>query len=283
MASSKRRIPTYHVVPHFNIAATGGALRLGTVVTDLDELVPLNKNVADFVPVPAEDVYSSTTQTGFHASRSQVLSGQFGVWAEALGLSGVGGHANAGAERNREETVSCASVVTTFFDPDPDWVDACLAARPINNYMVASSYAAAVYLVTGLKVATNLTFGSEATKSAGADAKAGASVPDAPVQVGLEGDFKSERMQALGFQSSDIIVGFRVRKYRYKKKSLFGKERKLEGQTVLHGAEMLDDKPGPKKLLAFEEIPIQEEILAQEKAENAEATVEECWVKSYSS
>lgn len=61
MASSKPRIPTYHVVPHFNIAATGGALQLGTVVKDLVELVPLNRREADFVPVPAEDVYSSTT------------------------------------------------------------------------------------------------------------------------------------------------------------------------------------------------------------------------------
>ncbi|KAJ3489096.1 hypothetical protein NLG97_g6065 [Lecanicillium saksenae] len=279
MASSKPRIPTYHVVPHFNIAATGGALRLGTVVKDLVELVPLNRREADFVPVPAEDVYSSTTQTSFHASRSQLLSGQFGVWAEAFGLSGVGGHANAGGERNSEETVSCDSVVTTFFDPAPDWVDTCLASKPVNEYIVESSYAAEVYLVTGLKVATNLIYSSEAAKSANADAKAGASVPSAPVEAGLEGDYKLEKTQALGIQSSDIIVGFRVKKYRYRKKSLFSKERKLEGHTVLRGAEMLDDKTGPKKLLKFEEMPIQEEILAQERAENAEATVKECWVK----
>lgn len=193
------------------------------------------------------------------------MFGQFGVWAEGFGLSGVGYHAIAGAECNSEETVSCDSVVRTFFDLAPDWVDTCLAAKPIDEYIVASSYAAEVYLVTGLRVATNLTFSSEAAKSASADAKAGASVPNAPVEAGLEGDCKSEKTQALGFQSSDIIVRFRVKKYRYRKKSLFSKERKLEGHTVLRGAEMLDDKTGAKKLLKFEEIPIQEEILARRR------------------
>lgn len=276
MASSKPRIPTYHVAPHFNIAADGGALRLGTVVRDLLELVPLNKKDADFVPVPAEDIYPPTRQTGFRATRSQLLSGRFGIWAEALGMGGLRGHASAGGERNSEETLSCDSVVTTYFDPTDEWVAKCLAAKPVDDYIVGSAYAAGVYIVTGLKVAMSLSFGGEATKSGDADVKVGVSVPQAPVGAGAEGNVKAEKTQAIGFKSSDIVVGFRVKKYRYKKKSLFNRERKLDGQHFIRGAEMLDDK-GSKTPLNFEEVLIEEETLAQE-AEKLAAT-EECWVK----
>ncbi|KAL7948568.1 hypothetical protein V8C42DRAFT_314861 [Trichoderma barbatum] len=279
MASSKPRIPTYHVAPHFNIAATNGALRLGTVVKDLLELAPLNKKEGDYEPVPDDEIYTPTPQTGFHATRKQLLSGKFGVWAEAMGLSGVGGHASAGGEQSNEETFSCDSVVTTYFDPTDEWVSKCLAAKPVDDYIVGSGYGKEVYIVTGLKVATNLTFGCEAAQKVNADGKLGFNVSKAPVRGGVEGDINKEKSQTLGFRSTDIVVGFRVNKYRYKKKSLFSKGRKLEDKMFIKGAEMLDNKAGPvKKLDQFEEVPIEEEVLAQQEAQTQEGPVEECWV-----
>lgn len=279
MASSKPRTFTYHVAPHFNIAATGGALRLGTVVKDPLELAPLNKNDADYVPVPKDEIYTPTPQTGFQTTRKQLLSGEFGVWAEALGLRGVGGHAHTGGGRSNEESVSCDSILTTYFDPTDEWVSKCLAAKPIDDYIVGSGYKREVYIITGLKVAKNLTFGSEAAQNASAKAKAGANVPQVQVVGGIEVAVNAERGQTLGFRSSDIVVGFRVSKYRYKKKSLFGKERKREGELFIKGAEMLDDKVGPaKKLDRFEEVPMEEEASAQREAEGQKCPVDECWV-----
>ncbi|KAJ2991675.1 hypothetical protein NUW58_g2435 [Xylaria curta] len=99
------------------------------------------------------------------------------------------------------------------------------------------------------------------------------------VAGGVEGNVNAEKSQTLGFQSTDIVVGFRVKKYRYKKKSLFSKERKPEGELFINGAEMLDDKVGPaKKLGKFEEAPIEEEVSAQKEAEKQKGPVEECWV-----
>ncbi|KAK4166194.1 hypothetical protein QBC43DRAFT_314201 [Cladorrhinum sp. PSN259] len=279
MASSKPRIFTYHIAPHFNIAATNGALRLGTVVKDLLELAPLNKKEADYEPVPDDEIYTPTPQTGFHATRKQLLSGKFGIWAKTLGLSGVGGHSSAGGEWSNHETFSCDSVVTTYFDPTNEWVAKCLAAKPVDDYIVGSGYKKEVYIVTGLKVATNLTFGSEAAQSANADSKVGANVPQAPVAGGVEGNVNAEKSQNLSFQSTDIVVGFRVKKYRYKKKSLFSGERKPRGTLFIKGAEMLDDKAGPvKNLDEFEEVSIEEEVSAQKEAEKQEGPVEECWV-----
>ncbi|KAJ2989197.1 hypothetical protein NUW58_g3595 [Xylaria curta] len=131
MASSKPRIFTYHIAPHFNIAATDGALRLGTVVKDLLELAPLNKGEANYEPVPDDEIYTPTLQTGFHATRTQLLSG------------------NAGGEWINKETFSCDGVMTTYFDPTGEWVAKCLAAKPINDYIVGSGYKKEVYIVTG--------------------------------------------------------------------------------------------------------------------------------------
>ncbi|KAI1317241.1 hypothetical protein F5Y16DRAFT_153505 [Xylariaceae sp. FL0255] len=279
MASSKTRIFTYHVAPHFNIAASNGALRLGTVVKDLLELAPLNKKEADYELVPADEVYFPTPQTGFSATRKQLLSGKFGLWAKTLGLSGIGGNADVSGGWSNRETFSCDSVVTTYFDPTDEWVAKCLAAKPVDDYIVGSGYKKEVYVVTGLKVARNITFGSEAAQNADADAKVGAEVPQALVEIGVEGNVHAGKSQVLGFQSTDVVVGFRVRKYRYKKKSLFGRQRKLEGKLYIDGAEMLDDKAAPvRKLDQFEEVPIEEELLAQKEAEKQEGPVGECWV-----
>lgn len=264
------------MVPHFNFAAVGGPLRLGTVVKDLLELRPLNKKEADYVPIPDDEIYPPTRQTGFRATRQQALSGQFGVWAKRLGLGAAG---RVGGERSIEEVFSCDSIVTTCFDPTDEWVADCLAAKPVDDYIVGSGYKKEVYIITGLKVATNLTFSNEAARRASAEAKVGVHAPQAPVAGGVGGDVSREASQTLGFRSTDIVVGFRVRKYRYKKKSLFGTERKLEDRPFVKGAEMLDGRTRPlTKLNQFEEVPIVEEILAQEEAEAQESPVEECWV-----
>ncbi|KAL6886895.1 hypothetical protein GGI43DRAFT_426225 [Trichoderma evansii] len=225
--NSKGYTSCYHITPHITLKAI--------------------RQSAEYEPVPDSDIYTSTPQAGFHATRQQLLAGKFGIWAEALGLSGVGGQASAGGERSNKETFSCDSIVTTYFDPTDEWVVNCLAAKT---------------------VATNLVFGCETAQSANAETKVGISVPQTPVAVGLDGNVNVEKNQTLGFQSTDIVVGFRVKKYRYKKKSLFSKERKLEGKLSISGAEMLDDKAGPAK-----------GVFSQKEGEEQKGSIEECCVK----
>ncbi len=201
------------------------------------------------------------------------------VWAKKLGLDSTG---HAGGAQSNEETFSCDSIVTTYFDPTNEWVAKCLTAKPVDDYIVGSGYKNEVYIITGLKVATNLTFGNEAARNVNTEVKIGVNVPQDSVVVGLEGPINKEKVQELRFKSSDIIVGFRVKKYRYKKKGLFRKGRELESQLFIKGAEMLDNKTGPvssTKLNQFEEAPIPEEDIAQSKYEEMEDhPVHECWV-----
>ncbi|KAH8744346.1 hypothetical protein F5882DRAFT_423609 [Hyaloscypha sp. PMI_1271] len=299
MGTSKQRVPTYHVVPHFNFAAKGGALQLGSVYKDLLELAPMNKKAEHRIVVPEDDIYPPTTQDGFDATRSKLLTGDFGVWAKALGLSGVGGSASAGGEKSVYESVSCTSVVTCYFDPDDDYVSKCLAAKPISDYMIGSGKKRApVYLLTGLKVAKKLKFHTEESRKAHAKLEASGTVPQAPVEIGGNTNMANENAKALNFETNDVVVGFRVAKYRLPKPSLFGKkkdkdkkkdddkkedeDKKPVGGLYIEGAEMLDDQEGDTKeqLRRFEKVEIPEELKAQaalkEQDENLE--IMECWV-----
>ncbi|XDG05177.1 hypothetical protein ABKA04_004792 [Annulohypoxylon sp. FPYF3050] len=280
MASSARRIYTYHVVPRFDIAAIGGALQLGIVLNNLLELVPLNKNEIDRNPVPKDIIYTPVNQAGFCETREKLKSGNFGVWAQFLGSESLGAHVNGSRERSGEETVSCDNVVTTYFDPTGDWVDECLAVDSVKSYIVGSGYKSEVYIVTGLKVATNLTFGSEAALKGNVNAKMGVGTPNVPV-AGLELGINSDKSRSLQFQSTDIVVGYRVKKYRYKRVHLLSRERKLDGKLATKGAQMLDDRPTdtPNKSSRYEEVLIEEEASAQLDTKDCEDPMKEYWVR----
>ncbi|KAG8424822.1 hypothetical protein J3458_001583 [Metarhizium acridum] len=90
----------------------------------------------------------------------------------------------------------------------------------------------------------------------------------------------AEKGQSLGFQPTDVVVGFRVNKYRHKRKSLFSKERTTKGKLFIKCAEMLDDKTQPAKNLdRFEDVPIEEDASAQKEDGNQEGSVVEFWVR----
>ncbi|OTA54028.1 hypothetical protein K449DRAFT_389560 [Hypoxylon sp. EC38] len=199
MASSTARTPTYHVTPHFNIAAAGGALTLGTVVKDLLELAPLNKEDDDREPIPKKDIYPPTRQEGFQATRKQLQSGELGFWAKVAGQIGISG------------------------------------------------------------------FGSAMSPKFSAQAGLSVNVPQALVAGEIKGDIKEERIQTLGFQSTDIVVGFRVKKCRYKKKHLFFGELKLNNELYIRGAQSLSHEPPPHEPVEREPIQVIKVHLAQQE------------------
>jgi hypothetical protein len=284
MATSKPRVPTYHVVPHFNFAASGGALQLGGVYKDLIEMAPMNRKEEHRVAVTAEDTYPPTTQEGFDATRAKLCTGDFGVWAKALGVGSAG--ASAGADKGVYESVSCTSVVTVYFDPDDDFVARCLNVKPVGDYMAgAGTKRPPVFLLSGLKVAKKLAFHTEESRRVHAEAEASANVPKAPVEFGTRAGVSSEKAEALSFGADDIVVGFRVHMYQLPKPKLFGKmkgedKKKPVGGLYVQGAEMLGAAEGRKEpQLRFEEVPIPEELEAQKALQEGNGQVTECWVE----
>jgi len=268
----ERGIPTYHVVPRFDIAAEDGPLTLGTIVDDLKLLVPLNRGQH-----PIAKPYKPTTQIGFSETRAKIIGGGFMVWARALVEQGIGVSASISGSNNVAETISCASVVTTYFDPSRQYVDECLQAQPIQEYLEGSdSRSADIYMITGLKVAKDLKFSGSAATNAQSELKAGVQLPQVPAVMGQGGTLGKNVHQAVKFGADDIVVGFRVSQYRVRRR--LWRKRVVENKGIVQGQMWGYEEEGYKQYQTeFEEVPVPEEVVAQEEARNA-GVLDECWV-----
>jgi hypothetical protein len=263
MASTRRPPPTYHVVPRFDIAAKGGAIGLGTVVDNLLMLRPLNPG--EIVPIPENLRYTPVTHAGFTETRSRLREGHCGIWAKALACQGAS--ADASVQHESQATVTCEAIVTTYFDPDAAYVAQSLAVRGVSDHFIGSGYEDDVYLITGLKVAKKLRYGSTTSTQLAGDASVATQAPSEGIQLGAKAGSSGNKGDTVAFEVDDIVVGFRVRRYAYVPASWnpFSKKKKLKGEDYLKKAEMQGEgrtdtkEPEP----TYEQLPIPEEQDAQ--------------------
>ncbi|KAH7175281.1 hypothetical protein EDB81DRAFT_895743 [Dactylonectria macrodidyma] len=278
MASTKSKLLTYHVVPRFDIAAVGGALQLGTVIEDLNNVRPVNHG--HVIPIPDNVPYESTTGAGFHESHSRLLGGHAGIWARALVLLQTGAPTEASAQSDIQVAVRCEGVTTSYFDPDASYVDQSLSAPCVNDYFTATDYKADVFLVTGLKVAKKLQYTSIDSSQKKANAQIGVLEPNTIVQLGASVGGSASNEHNISFDVKDIVIGLRVRRYAYVRASRnpFSNKKVLEGSDYLEGAEMFEEGGAVRMPQAtYKQVVIQEEEEAQKAAE-ARGELVECWV-----
>lgn len=297
MASSSDPPPTYHIVPRFDIAANGGALQLGTVVDSLLRLRPLNRG--EIVSIPKNLRYKPVTLSGFTETWSRLREGHGGIWAKVFMIQGLGASADASDKHDTQRTVTCDGLVTTYFDPDKAYVAKTLAATGVTEYFIDSGYEDAVYLITGLKVAKKLRFGSTSSTQLRVDADVAGQEPYSGIQVGANAGAAADNEHLVQFEADDIIVGFRVKRYAYFKSSWipWSKEIEIRGEDydprynlrrskkLLRGEDYLTDAKMHEEEVrqeildgSYEEIAIQEELDAQAEAERSGQKLDECWV-----
>ncbi|OCK87153.1 uncharacterized protein K441DRAFT_671198 [Cenococcum geophilum 1.58] len=277
MASTDNGVLTYHVVPRFDIAAKGGPLALGIIVTDLKRLIPLNRK--SLAEVPEELMYEPVTQTDFRDTLAKAREANVNAWVKAVGVP-VGGKAGVGGSKDVESTVSCESVVTTYFDPDPMgvYVAKSLKADSIQSWLEAAKQRTAdLYLVTGLKVAKKLRFNkdSNAEAHAGAEASAQESYTNA-VEAGLVGNVAGSNTHKLEFGVDDIVLGYRVNKYQCKR-VWFSENWNTKDKGLLDGNMQGDEEDASQEPeTKFELVPISEVVIAEKHAIDAGEI--ECWL-----
>lgn len=277
MASKGDEVLTYHVVPRFDIAAEGGPLSLGTILFELKYLTPLNRKF--LVGIPDDLRYKPVTQTEYKDTLARVRAANITGWAKIVGQP-MDGSVSAGASSGLERTVSCDSIVTTYFDPDPSgtYFNECLKKKPVQEWLQQSDNGTAdLYLVTGLKVAKGLKF----NKSSSSEKHAEASVTvkglsTAAVDAGITGEAKNDKKQELEFTADDIVIAYRVNRYQCVKK-WFSRDRTVKSRGVLDG-NMMDDNDSGDQLseTVFIMLPIEEE--ATPRAQALSDGAKECFV-----
>lgn len=197
--------------------AVSPALFLGDILTDPlgDELVALNRK--DRMNIPTDDIYVPDVKAGFKATRGDLLSGRFGIWATMFAALGLPSGLETGLvlERRSQDIISARTLVTFEFVATQQFVEDSMKLAPVQNYIAGydSETPPPLYMVTGVKVAYDASLKS--TSSDQGHGSLGLQIPGADAQKILE--FKKARNKSSSFNNSTpFVLAFRVRKILYK-------------------------------------------------------------------
>ncbi|KAF5593783.1 major facilitator superfamily mfs-1 [Fusarium subglutinans] len=263
MASTTRGNNTYHPVPRFDMAADNGPLFLGAIFTDLG-LGRAALNRSSRIKIREELKYAPVPQSGFCETCSKVREGKFEAWVKAFSEYARGSAAISGSS-DAENTITCDEVLTTYFDPDDNFLDATFAIPQVQLVLEGSSkWTSVFYMITGLKVAKGLEYNKSNTSQAEVEGQLGVQEPRTGTGAALSGNIRREKNRSLEFSVSDIVVGYRVNKYRcVRRLNLFNKERKFIDDGLVRG-EMMDDMEddAPQPHVSFEYLRLSDEEIA---------------------
>lgn len=236
---------TYHLPANFSTPPPpDGPFHLGTVVRAFEkreQMQPLNQCSEDRLPIPRGEIYDDH-KDGFKAIRTNMKSGELGIWATALGFDGFGAEASLSGSLSDNDTYTFASVHTQFFYPAPSYISKCMDLPDVRDYLVGSNYKKSIFLVTGLKIARGAAVQLEHGRSVESKTMVGVDNPGGVnVQFGPRVGGELEDASMIGFEdSSDIVVGIQCYEIRHKK-GLLSREVTLQHSLYTKGAIFVED------------------------------------------
>ncbi|KAK2752268.1 hypothetical protein CKAH01_17741 [Colletotrichum kahawae] len=242
---ASQQIPRYHVAPNFSIppVEAGGILELGAIiasVADADE--PINEDC--HVSIPISKLLCSH-QKGFSATKSSMTTGEYGIWAKVVGVDGFGCELSWAPERSAEDIYHFRGIDTIYFNPSQEYMEESMSKVDVKDFIVGSGYGP-VFMVTGLKTARGPSVKMSKSKKWTNTVELGLQEPGGiPIELGPKFDTSKETRQEMGFEdSTDFIIGIRVKKLMYKKhwrQWLTRIPGKLVAKQHNKGATMVDD------------------------------------------
>jgi hypothetical protein len=237
--------PTYHLPPNFSTPPPPtGPFQLGIVVRNFErreQMRPLNQSTESRVPIPEEGI-SLDHKGGFEATRTQLKSGALGIWAQFVGVDGIGAELGILAKRSESDMYKFTSVDTEYFFPSPTYISQSMELSDVQDYLKGSKYKKPVYLITGLKVARGASIHLKGETEISAKTEAGVNNPGGKnIKAGPRVEGSLENCTVSSFtESSDIVVGIQCLKLYYKTGWLRS-EKKLNDELYTSGAIFIDD------------------------------------------
>ncbi|KAI0891511.1 hypothetical protein F4806DRAFT_482809 [Annulohypoxylon nitens] len=231
-------VKTYILAPDYSTPPPpNGPIRLGSVLCDLQDLAPLNPE--HHIDIPESKVFLDIKE-GFEATRSSLLDGNLGIWAQFCAMFGVGIEAGWAVATSHDDVISFEKVETSTFNPTPEYIQQVMAIGSVKAFMRAGNNKLSVYVITGLKVGKGASLKSSKSQEHNVKLKLAldplGTAPKAGPDVGLKTK-KEEKISFTG--SSDFVIAFRVRRIRYK-------DTILEVAPYNTGATMLDSTENGK-------------------------------------
>ena len=242
-------IAKYHIAPNFSIPPieAGGVLELGSIVSSLASADEPPINADCHIRIPQIELFCGH-QKGFTATKSRMASGECGVWAKAFGIEGIGGELSHALGRSAEDVYNFQGVDTTYFKPSQKYMEDSMNQEDVSDFVKGLKYKP-VYMVTGLKTAKGPSVKMSQRGNSNVTVEVGLEQPGGlPIELGPKFNYSKEARQEMGFEdSTDFIIGIRVKKLMYKKHWLLQTpQQHLLSEEHNKGATMVDDD-GVKK------------------------------------
>ncbi|KAK1763248.1 major facilitator superfamily MFS-1 [Phialemonium atrogriseum] len=250
---------TFHLAPRFTIKPPpDGPLHLGTIVDNLTDMEPVNETCR--LPLPGK-VYEHRA-SGFTATRSQLASGRYGVWARFVGVEGVGGEVSATAERSTAHTFRFEHLDEITFTATDAYMVESMNVRDVRLFVEGGGFEP-VYMVTGLKIARGPAVSMSEGRSRGVAVELGLSQSG-----GIEGLEVGPRFERAGDEacsvewekSDDFVVGIRVKRLRFKRGFFWRKPGAVVGEHFRRGATLVDNDDTVAAPKGLDEVEADDEI-----------------------
>lgn len=239
---------TYILVPDLTTPPPPhGPVDLGHILDNPTTLNPLNIGPAQRLKISPDEIYGPRKMDSFTATRKQLFSGKFGIWAKCLStLLGLGANADINTEFDDDAVYSFGSLETTFFNPTDDYIRSSMTIPVMRSYMRSAKFSLPVYMITGIKIGREVSVQSFHQEKRGFDVSTGAGHPGDPASGGLELGTKSTKAQGISFKrGDDCVVAVRLRKITYKSGEVKHKV-EVKGATMQDGSQTFKDDEVPE-------------------------------------
>ncbi|KNB04701.1 hypothetical protein FOXG_16328 [Fusarium oxysporum f. sp. lycopersici 4287] len=224
-----------------------GPVDLGHILDNPTTLNPLNAGPTQRLKISSDEIYGPHKMEGFTATRKELFSGKFGIWAKFLStVLGVGANAGVNTELDDDTVYSFGSLETMFFNPTDDYIRSSMTVPVIRSFMRSARFALPVYMITGIKVGREVSVQSSHQERRGFDMSTGAGHPGNPASGGLEMGTHSTKAQGFSFErGDDCVVALRLRKITYKSGEVKHKV-EVKGATMQDGSQVLKEDETPE-------------------------------------
>ncbi|KAI0875183.1 hypothetical protein GGS24DRAFT_456228 [Hypoxylon argillaceum] len=209
----------FFLAPTWDLPSPAGPIQLGNVITSLKAPErPLYRG-----PKLDSEIFSSS-QTHVTFSTEKLRAGRFGIFTRFMAaVLGLGIDATVGWESNDKYRFTFETLQTTQFYPDSSYLQACIAAEPVQRYLSKSRYRKPIYIITGLKTVSGAkaeslkTLAIESSVSPEVDATVWGGVP---VEGGIDVGVKAGNRGAVAWEAAgDLVFAFRVQKIMVEKRT----------------------------------------------------------------
>lgn len=286
--SNTEPVPKYHQAPNFSIIPpdSGGYLHLGSIITSVSKADDEPVNVDCRVYIPESNVQHHH-QSGFTATRSRMLSDSYGILARLVATQGLGGELSWAPEMSGDDIYYFRSIRTMYFTPKQEYLNESMNKEDVRDHIESNGYAA-VYMITGLKVAQGPSIRTSKGKKRAFNLEVGVQQPGGlPLELGPRLSASREARIEMGFEDSDdFVFGIRVKKLVYKRHWL---TRTIQDGVVAtehnKGATMYDDsrdQPEPEDVLDLgDEYNLEGDTQREIHLEEVDSeSLEEIWILS---